>query len=149
MGLELAIEDMGLSSRVNNILKKEGIITVGDLTKKDVFDLLRFRNFGPKSIGEIETILRQKYNARLWGTYPPAKEIQARKYGFNIRLKHDDEKKSIVVFNCQFSSESIDKAESFVRTLFEKWQADSVLNLDSVEYLKSELQDRGKVTISL
>src|SRR5690606_11463693 len=47
--LALPIEDMDLSVRSYNCLKREGISTVGELVTKTEQDLLDIRNFGQKS----------------------------------------------------------------------------------------------------
>lgn len=49
--------DCGLSIRAKNCLKCADIHTVGDLVMHNKTDLLQFRNFGRKSISEIETFL--------------------------------------------------------------------------------------------
>lgn len=48
------IEDLELSVRSYNCLKRVGIDTVGDLTARSEADLLDLRNFGEKSITEIK-----------------------------------------------------------------------------------------------
>jgi DNA-directed RNA polymerase subunit alpha len=47
------IEDMDLTVRSYNCLKREGVQTVGDLVQKTEEDLLEIRNFGQKSIDEV------------------------------------------------------------------------------------------------
>lgn len=51
--LELPIEDMNLSVRSYNCLKRAGINTVEDLVKKSKEDMLKVRNLGLKSIDEV------------------------------------------------------------------------------------------------
>ena len=51
--LEMSIEDMQLSVRSNNCLKRANIHTVEDLTKKTVDDMLKVRNLGRKSLDEV------------------------------------------------------------------------------------------------
>ena len=51
--LEMTIEDMDLSVRSYNCLKRAGIQTVEDLTKKTEDDMLRVRNLGRKSLDEV------------------------------------------------------------------------------------------------
>lgn len=51
--LELPIEDMDLSVRSYNCLKRAGINTVEDLTKKSRADMLKVKNLGIKSIDEV------------------------------------------------------------------------------------------------
>ena len=51
--LELPIEDMDLSVRSYNCLKRAGINTVEDLIKKSISDMLKVKNLGIKSIDEV------------------------------------------------------------------------------------------------
>jgi len=51
--LELAIEDLDLSERPRNCLKRAQINTVGELLTKSEDDLLAITNFGQKSLDEI------------------------------------------------------------------------------------------------
>ena len=51
--LEMTIEDMDLSVRSYNCLKRANINTVSDLTKKSKDDMLKVRNLGLKSLEEV------------------------------------------------------------------------------------------------
>lgn len=51
--LEMTIEDLDLSVRSYNCLKRAGIHTVEDLTKKSSDDMLKVRNLGKKSLDEV------------------------------------------------------------------------------------------------
>ena len=51
--LEQTIEDMDLSVRSYNCLKRANIHTVEDLTKKTEDDMLKVRNLGKKSLDEV------------------------------------------------------------------------------------------------
>ena len=51
--LAMTIEEMDLSVRSYNCLKRAGIQTVEDLTKKTEDDMLRVRNLGRKSLDEV------------------------------------------------------------------------------------------------
>jgi DNA-directed RNA polymerase subunit alpha len=53
------IEDMDLTVRSYNCLKREGVQTVGDLVQKSEEDLLEIRNFGQKSIDEVKAKLEE------------------------------------------------------------------------------------------
>ncbi len=57
--LMLPIEDMDLSVRSYNCLKREGVSTVGELVTKTEQDLLDIRNFGSKSIDEVKQKLAE------------------------------------------------------------------------------------------
>lgn len=58
------IEDLGLSFRAYNILKREGIRTVADLTERSRDELADLRNFGTPYIDEVELRL-QSYGLHL------------------------------------------------------------------------------------
>ncbi len=51
--LEMSIEDMDLSVRSYNCLKRANIHTVEDLTQKSEDDMLKVRNLGRKSLDEV------------------------------------------------------------------------------------------------
>jgi DNA-directed RNA polymerase subunit alpha len=55
--LSQPIEDMDLTVRSYNCLKREGVTTVGELIQKSEEDLLEIRNFGQKSIDEVKAKL--------------------------------------------------------------------------------------------
>lgn len=55
----LPVEQMDLSVRTMNCLRRGGIATVGELISKKSKDLLRLRNFGQKSFREIEEKLKE------------------------------------------------------------------------------------------
>ena len=51
--LEMSIEDLELSVRSFNCLKRAGISTVEDLTNKSEADMMKLRNLGKKSLDEV------------------------------------------------------------------------------------------------
>ena len=51
--LEMSIEELELSVRSFNCLKRAGIATVEDLTNKSETDMLKVRNLGKKSFDEV------------------------------------------------------------------------------------------------
>jgi DNA-directed RNA polymerase subunit alpha len=55
--MALTVEDLSLSVRSYNCLKREGINTVGDLVQKSEAELMDIRNFGQKSIDEVKAKL--------------------------------------------------------------------------------------------
>ena len=55
--LEMSIEDLELSVRSFNCLKRAGISTVEDLTSKTISDMMKVRNLGKKSLDEVTNIL--------------------------------------------------------------------------------------------
>jgi len=52
--LERSIEDLELSVRSFNCLKRAGINTIGELVSKTAEDMMRVRNLGRKSLEEVE-----------------------------------------------------------------------------------------------
>ena len=59
--LSTGIDDLELSVRSHNCLKAANIKTLGELVRKDESELLKFRNFGRKSLAELSDIVDQ-YN---------------------------------------------------------------------------------------
>jgi DNA-directed RNA polymerase subunit alpha len=57
--LKTKLVDMDLSVRALNCLKAAEVDTLGDLVKFNKNDLLKFRNFGKKSLTELEELLSQ------------------------------------------------------------------------------------------
>lgn len=55
----MPIEDLNLTQRSYNCLKREGIHTVGELTARSETDLMDIRNFGQKSITEVKEKLQE------------------------------------------------------------------------------------------
>jgi DNA-directed RNA polymerase subunit alpha len=53
-GLAVPIEELNLTVRSYNCLRREGIHTVGELAARSEQDLLDIRNFGAKSIEEVK-----------------------------------------------------------------------------------------------
>ena len=51
--LEMTIEELDLSVRSFNCLKRAGINTVEDLTNKSEDDMMKVRNLGKKSLDEV------------------------------------------------------------------------------------------------
>ncbi len=58
--LKTPLEDLDLSVRAYNCLKAAKINTLADLVKYDTNELLKFRNFGRKSLVEIESLIIDK-----------------------------------------------------------------------------------------
>ncbi|MFH0764192.1 MAG: DNA-directed RNA polymerase subunit alpha [Candidatus Omnitrophota bacterium] len=55
--LKIPISELELSVRSSNCLREARIKTIGDLVKKTELDMLKYRNFGKKSLGEMNKIL--------------------------------------------------------------------------------------------
>ena len=58
--LDLSIEDLDLSERPRNCLKRAQINTVGELLLRSEEDLLNITNFGQKSLDEIKLKLDER-----------------------------------------------------------------------------------------
>lgn len=58
--LKTPLSDLDLSVRAYNCLKAADIKTLGDLVSYEIGDLLKFRNFGKKSLSELEELAREK-----------------------------------------------------------------------------------------
>ena len=58
--LKTSLEDLDLSVRAYNCLKAAKINSLGEMVKYDTHELLKFRNFGKKSLVEIEELLQEK-----------------------------------------------------------------------------------------
>jgi DNA-directed RNA polymerase subunit alpha len=56
---KITIEELNLSVRSYNCLKREGINTVGELVDKSESELMDIRNFGQKSIDEVKAKLEE------------------------------------------------------------------------------------------
>ncbi|MBU1937408.1 DNA-directed RNA polymerase subunit alpha, partial [bacterium] len=58
--LRKPVEDLELSVRSANCLKEAKIRTIADLVCRDENEMLKFKNFGRKSLTELSQILRNK-----------------------------------------------------------------------------------------
>jgi DNA-directed RNA polymerase subunit alpha len=66
--LDKSIEELELSVRSYNCLEAAGIKTIRDLVQKTESEMLKYRNFGRKSLNEIKTILKDmglSFNLRI------------------------------------------------------------------------------------
>jgi len=57
--LERPISELELSVRSANCLREARIKTIGDLVRKTESQMLKYRNFGKKSLREINEILKE------------------------------------------------------------------------------------------
>jgi DNA-directed RNA polymerase subunit alpha len=64
--LEMNIEDLEFSSRSLNCLKKAGVKKVGELVQYSEAELMKFKNFGSKSLTEVHAKLAE-YKLKLKG----------------------------------------------------------------------------------
>jgi len=58
--LKTSLNDLDLSVRAYNCLKAADIRTLGDLVSVEISDMMKFRNFGKKSLTELEELVDNK-----------------------------------------------------------------------------------------
>jgi DNA-directed RNA polymerase subunit alpha len=58
--LKTPLHDMDLSVRAYNCLKAADIKSLGDLVRLEISDMMKFRNFGKKSLAELEQLVADK-----------------------------------------------------------------------------------------
>ncbi|NQT24176.1 DNA-directed RNA polymerase subunit alpha [candidate division KSB1 bacterium] len=58
--LKMSVDELELSVRSHNCLKAADIQTISDLVRRDEQEMLKFRNFGRKSLQELSKILEEK-----------------------------------------------------------------------------------------
>lgn len=58
--LQMPIDELELSVRSYNCLTDAKVKTIGDLVSKKESEMLKFRNFGKKSLGELNKVLKEK-----------------------------------------------------------------------------------------
>ena len=58
--LKTSLADLDLSVRAYNCLKSAEVKTLGDLARLEISDMMKFRNFGKKSLTELEQLIEEK-----------------------------------------------------------------------------------------
>jgi DNA-directed RNA polymerase subunit alpha len=58
--LKMSVDELELSVRSHDCLMAANIKTIGDLVRRDEAEMLKFRNFGRKSLSELSKILEEK-----------------------------------------------------------------------------------------
>jgi len=58
--LKTGLNDMDLSVRAYNCLKAADVKSLGDLVRLEISDMMKFRNFGKKSLAELEQLVIDK-----------------------------------------------------------------------------------------
>jgi DNA-directed RNA polymerase subunit alpha len=58
--LKTSLTDLDLSVRAYNCLKAADVRTLGDLVSLEISDMMKFRNFGKKSLAELEQLVAEK-----------------------------------------------------------------------------------------
>ena len=96
--LNMSVKEIDLSVRAANCLDNAQIITIGDLVSKTDAEMLKFRNFGKKSLEEIVTKLK-KYDLELGmdveGIYSKIREARSR--GVVPSVKFDKPAETVAV----------------------------------------------------
>lgn len=96
--LNMSVKEIELSVRAANCLDNAEIVTIGDLVSKTEAEMLKFRNFGKKSLEEIVTKLK-KYDLELGmdvdGIY--GKIHEARSRGIVPAVKFADKAEKVAV----------------------------------------------------
>ncbi|MNL28108.1 DNA-directed RNA polymerase subunit alpha [compost metagenome] len=58
--LKTSLSELDLSVRAYNCLKSADVKTLGDLVRLEISDMMKFRNFGKKSLTELEQLVADK-----------------------------------------------------------------------------------------
>jgi DNA-directed RNA polymerase subunit alpha len=58
--LKTQLHELDLSVRAYNCLKSADVKTLGDLARLEIADMMKFRNFGKKSLTELEQLIQDK-----------------------------------------------------------------------------------------
>jgi len=58
--LKTQLHDLDLSVRAYNCLKAADVKTLGELVRLEISDMMKFRNFGKKSLAELEQLVAEK-----------------------------------------------------------------------------------------
>ena len=61
----LSIDELELSPRISNCLKRANLVTIADLSNCTEQDLLKIKNFGRKSVEQVNLGLRKRFNIEL------------------------------------------------------------------------------------
>ncbi len=72
-----SVEELEISVRASNCLKKDGIKTIGELVSHTEADMLKIENFGRKSLSELKKVLGQlglSFGMNVEGVLPKQKE---------------------------------------------------------------------------
>ena len=56
--LKTLLNDLDLSVRAYNCLKAADVRSLGDLVRLEISDMMKFRNFGKKSLAELEQTMQ-------------------------------------------------------------------------------------------
>ncbi|MCC6142812.1 MAG: DNA-directed RNA polymerase subunit alpha [Candidatus Hydrogenedentes bacterium] len=96
--LSRPVEELELSVRAGNCLKAANIRTIGDLVSREESEMLRFHNFGKKSLDEIKAILESldlSFGMKVGGVTPvpvavPEGEVEAEEDEADLESEEED-----------------------------------------------------------
>lgn len=88
--MNLTIDELDLSVRSYNCLKRAGIITVEDIVNKEIIGLMKIRNMGRKSLKEIIEVLK-KINVTIPNSNVVLPNQYKRQFGNIVRNNIDEE----------------------------------------------------------
>lgn len=103
--VKFTIEDLNLSIRSFNFLKRAGIIYIKDLTYKTEEDLMRIKNLGRKGFEEIIEKMHElgysnfPYDANKDISINPIEQTKDNKLSFNKLLSNAESKKTVAAFS--------------------------------------------------
>ena len=84
--LSMPINEIELSVRSSNCIKSANIQTIGDLARRSETEMLKYRNFGKKSLEEIKSILN-RLGLSLGMDIPPPSLLERLTEGSEINLE--------------------------------------------------------------
>jgi DNA-directed RNA polymerase alpha subunit len=64
--LNQSVDELDLSVRAHNCLKAANIKTIGDLVRREESEMLKFRNFGRKSLQELMAVIEERNFSSAW-----------------------------------------------------------------------------------
>ncbi len=130
----LPLEELGLSTRVENLLRKAGISTVADvLTALEEDKLLSIKGLGPKSLEEISAKLRAK------GFIPPVEEMEAEE-----EAKAETEEVEAPVEVREEAGTQVEAEEVEAQVIEEEAEVEEVTAEEEEEWLAKEQKPRHK-----
>jgi DNA-directed RNA polymerase subunit alpha len=101
--LRMSVKEIELTVRAANCLEMAEISTIGELVSKTEAEMLKFRNFGKKSLEEIVHKLK-KYDLELGmdvdGIYRKSEEARCREFSLR-RYCHPGSETEMMISPCQ------------------------------------------------
>jgi len=98
------VNEIELSVRAANCLNNANITTVGELAQKSEADMLKYRNFGKKSLNEIKQKLQElglglgmSFDSELVGGAPPRKAEEREEAPAKQAAGDDEEERGFTI----------------------------------------------------